>query len=96
MKELADMREQKQKHGVPSKIEGGPLYADGFDAALIGHLTREGCEVAVYDYQECVAVIMQDCDLSWEDAVDHMEFNVAGSYVGKRTPIFYYFTEEEE
>jgi len=95
MNELDSMLEQKRKHGVPPKIEGGPLYADGFDAALIGHLIRDGVQVAVYAYRECVDVLMEDCDLSWDNAVDHMEFNVTGSYVGSRTPIFHYFTEEE-
>ena len=96
-REMDIMREHKKKHGVPDKIDDGPLYADGFDAALIGHTTtREGVQVAVYDYGECVDVLMEEEELTWEDAIDHMEFNVTGAYVGNRTPIFYYFSDEEE
>ena len=96
MSELDIMRENKKKHGVPDKIDDGPLYADGFDAALIGHMTRKGVQVAVYDYGECVDVLMEEEELTWEDAIDHMEFNVTGAWVGSRTPIFYYFSDEEE
>ena len=72
------------------------LFADGFDEALIGHMTREGVQVAVYDYGECVDILMEEHELTWEDAIEHMEYNVTGSHVGPRTPIFYLFPEEEE
>ena len=26
--------------------------------------------------------------MDYEDAVEHMEFNVTGAYVGKQTPVF--------
>ena len=95
--EMQIMREHKREHGVPDKIDDGPLYADGFDAALIGHTTTQGgVQVAVYDYGERVDVLMEEEELTWEDAIEHMEFNVTGAYVGPRTPIFYYFADEEE
>jgi hypothetical protein len=33
--------------------------------------------------------------MSYDEAVDYMEFNVVGSYVGQQTPIFLQHTDEE-
>jgi hypothetical protein len=62
------------------------LTADGFDAAIVG-LTESGDVRVVYDYETCVRVLMAD-GMSEEDAIEHMSFNVMGSYVGEQTPIF--------
>jgi hypothetical protein len=45
---------------------------------------------AVYSYDKCVEVLERDMD--YEDAVEYMEFNVTGAYVGEQTPVF---TREE-
>jgi len=62
------------------------LTADGFDAAIIGVTDSVDVRV-VYDYETCVRVLMAD-GMSEEDAIEHMSFNVMGSYVGEQTPIF--------
>ena len=62
------------------------LTADGFDAAIVG-VTDGGVVRVVYDYETCVRVLMAD-GMSEEDAIEHMSFNVMGSYVGEQTPIF--------
>lgn len=63
------------------------LLADGFESALIGH-TQGSNVVAVYDYDLCVHILMERDDMTCMDAVEFMEFNVVGSYVGEKTPIF--------
>ena len=63
------------------------LLADGFDRALIGH-TQGMNVVAVYDYDLCIDVLVKNGEMSIEDAVEHMSFNVVGAYVGEKTPIF--------
>tara|TARA_B100001175_G_C19017658_1_gene406527 strand:+ start:71 stop:316 length:246 start_codon:yes stop_codon:yes gene_type:complete len=64
------------------------FIADGFDQALVGSsisaFNRE--QVAIYDYKECIAVLMKD--MSEEDAVEYFQYNVIGSWVGEDTPIF--------
>ena len=60
------------------------LIADGLDKAIIGY--KEG--KVVYDYDACVQVFMADNDWNFEDAIEWMEFNVVGAYVGPRTPLF--------
>jgi len=65
----------------------GLLKADGFDEAILGVGCQKGSEPAIiYDYNKCVEILMED--MSFEDAVEHMEFNVVDAYVGPQTPIF--------
>ncbi len=63
--------------------------ADGFENAFVGSsisaFNRE--QVAIYDYEECIAVLIQQ-DMNEEDAVEHFQYNVIGSWVGEDTPIF--------
>ena len=64
------------------------LLADGFEKAFIG-LGRQGPHrLAVYDYNKCVRILMKREDWSEEDALEWMEFNVVGAWVGEQTPIF--------
>ena len=71
------------------------LLADGFEDALIGYAERACSDiVAVYDRNKCIeCLIAEGC--SHEDAVEHFEFNVVGSYVGEKTPIFITIFEKE-
>lgn len=64
------------------------LLADGFDDAFIGIGSRCGQpDVAVYARDACVQALMSE-GLSLEDAEEHFDFNVAGAWVGDRTPVF--------
>lgn len=64
------------------------LTADGFDAAIVGITTGTiGEPRVVYDYDECVRILVVD-GMTEEEAIEHMSFNVTGSYVGEQTPIF--------
>ena len=62
------------------------LFADGFDDAVIGVDTYGR---GVYDYDKCVDILMEeDDDLEYIDAIEHMDYNVTGAYVGEFTPLF--------
>lgn len=65
------------------------LLANGFEKALIGFGHRHNQQVAIYDYWECVHILMKRDKMTEEDAIEHMEYNVIGSYVGEYTPIFF-------
>ena len=67
--------------------EENALLANGFEEALLGH-TQGLNLVAVYDYDKCVHILMERDKMSCEEAVEFMDFNVTGSYVGEKTPIF--------
>ena len=58
-----------------------------FDRAVVGVSQRIGMEdCIVYDVNEVLLILMQD--MSEEDALEHFNYNMAGSYVGETTPIF--------
>jgi hypothetical protein len=64
------------------------LLADGFDDAFIGTVTRCGQPpIAIYDHERCVEQLVSD-GLTYEEAVEYMDFNVTGAWVGDGTPGF--------
>jgi hypothetical protein len=67
----------------------GVLFADGYDEAFIGLGWRapHSGPVAVYDVETTVGIIMRG-GRSFEEALEHFESHVVGSYVGDRTPVF--------
>lgn len=64
------------------------LLADGFEDALIG-LVDGACRqpVACYDFARCVEILMAR-GMSEEDAIEYLDFNTLGAYVGEYTPLF--------
>ena len=67
--------------------ENEGLLADGFDSALIG-ITSGINPVAVYDINQMLTILVKRDKMSMEDALEHLDFNVIGAYVGEKTPIY--------
>ena len=65
------------------------LKADGFDDAIIG--VDESTMRLIYSVSKSIEILMKD-NMSYEDAIDYFYFNVSGSYVGEKTPIWCYDT----
>lgn len=63
------------------------LLFDGLDNALIGHTYRKGEFIAVYDYEKMVEIFMKEHGMSEEDAVEWIDFNVLGAWIGEQTPM---------
>jgi hypothetical protein len=60
------------------------LKADGFDDAIIG---IDGSSMRlIYSISKCIQILSKD--MSEEDAIEYFEYNVSGSYVGEKTPIW--------
>jgi len=60
------------------------LKIDGFDNAIIG--LQEGIQPRlVYDLWKIVDVLKED--MSEEDALDYIAYNITGAYVGESTPV---------
>jgi hypothetical protein len=73
---------------VLAEIDEEILMADGFDDAVIGYAQRCGQPaLVVYDRDKCIEVLMKD-GMTHEEAEEYFEFNVVGSWVGERTPLF--------
>lgn len=62
------------------------LSADGFDEAVIG--IEEGTMRLIYSVSQCIEILMTRDEMSLEDAMEHFRYNVSGSYVGEKTPIW--------
>lgn len=61
------------------------LFADGFDECIIGfdpNLWR-----VVYSRNQCIQKMVKE-GMDEEEAVEHLEFNTFGAYLGKGTPIW--------
>lgn len=72
------------------------LKAEGFDDAIIGMCQVHGEHVYAYDYEKCIEVLQRDQGFTYADSVEYMDFNVAGAYVGRHTPVFVHIGETEE
>ena len=67
----------------------GLLLADGLDDAIVGVGHRQGQQrVVVYDADLCVQVLMKREGWDHDEALEFLEFNTFGAWVGERTPIW--------
>lgn len=83
IKELEDsLRSWDEEH------DEGALFVPGFESALIGVAVQFAHQVAVYDYDKCLDVLIDRDGMDVEDAIEYMEYNVVGAYAGKSTPVF--------
>ena len=64
------------------------LLADGFEDAFVGVSLDWGPPKAVYFYDKCVDILIERDKMSYEAAVEFIEYNVVAAYVGKQTPLF--------
>ncbi len=58
--------------------------ADGFDDAIIG--IEEDTMKLIYSVSKCIDILKKQMDES--EAVEYFDFNVRGSYIGEKTPIW--------
>jgi len=64
------------------------LKADGFDNAIIGVQTTDPPRL-VYSVKRVVSQLTGE-GLSFEEAIEHFEYNIQGAYMGEQTPIWCY------
>lgn len=61
-----------------------------FDRAIVGVAVQAGgLQAVAYDADTIIQLLIEE-GLTWDDAMDHFEFNIAGAYVGPHTPVFLY------
>ena len=78
---------QEERHDLLEEMNPDILVADGLEGALIGYGGQFNQIVAVYSVQKVLAIYEKD-GMSHDEAREHFDFNVAGSWVGDGTPIF--------
>ncbi len=65
------------------------VKANGLEDAIIGVGSRINMpDVLIYSYNKCVKIFMEKEGWTHEEAVEWMDFNVVGAWVGETTPIF--------
>ena len=62
--------------------------AEGLGDALMGYGEQAGQTVAVYDYEQCLKIFMTRDGMDREEAAEHMSYNVAGTSLPGKTPVF--------
>lgn len=72
-----------------ANIEEDIVMADGLSDAFmgIGSIGPNGHTVAVYDSMRVIENLMKN-GMSQDEALEYYEFNIAGAYVGDKTPFF--------
>jgi hypothetical protein len=63
------------------------MTMDGYDDAIIGVVERIGLEVVCYDLDKVIEILMKQ-GMNEEDAWEWYQFNMVGSWVGDKTPVF--------
>ncbi len=65
------------------------VKANGLEDAIIGVGSRMNMpDVLIYSYNKCVKIFMEKEGWTHEEAIEWMDFNVVGAWVGDTTPIF--------
>ena len=68
------------------------LKADGLENAIIGiaDIWRNNSrhEVFVYDCKKIIEIFTEHHGMSEDEAIEFIQFNVEGAYVGDETPVF--------
>jgi hypothetical protein len=62
------------------------LFADGFDDCIVG-VTGGLSNCVVYDKKKMIEELVSQ-DMDEIDAIEYLEFNTWGAYVGENTPIY--------
>ena len=65
------------------------VKANGLEDAIIGVGSRMNMpDVLIYSYNKCVKIFMEKEGWTHEEAIEWMDYNVVGAWVGDTTPIF--------
>ena len=64
------------------------LLADGFDSAFMGICRVFDRTIICYNYEKCVEILAERGVMSHDEAVEYLEYNVVGAWVGTGTPAF--------
>lgn len=69
--------------------EDGLVALDGLDAALIGVSSRCGqASCLVYSSERIIRILVERDGMTRDEAEEFFDFNIAGAYMGERTPFF--------
>jgi hypothetical protein len=64
------------------------IKADGLDSAIIG--IEINSMRLIYSSNKIIQILIAENKMELEDALEFYEFNIAGAYIGDKTPIYCY------
>lgn len=85
------IRKAIDEHLAARNADDHMILADGFEEAFMGTANHpvDGL-VAVYDAAKCIQILIDRDAMEPEDAEDFFFFNTVGTYVGPKTPMFFW------
>jgi hypothetical protein len=66
----------------------GTLFADGFDAAVIGVDFNHSVPRVVYSIPAMAEILMKRDGMDYFEAVEFIQYNVISAHLGDGTPIY--------
>ena len=78
---------RKDIEDLYSDDEPNMLFADGYDKAIAG-VIWDGERTRVVYRTESILEILMDQGMTYDEAAEFFDFNVAGSYMGVYTPLY--------
>jgi len=61
---------------------------DGYNDCIIGVGTRCGMtDVFIYDKHKMITKLVRKDDMTYDEALEFIDFNIAGAFIGEDTPI---------
>ena len=65
------------------------VLVPGFEEAFIGLASRyDNEDIAVYDQERMIDILINRDDMSREEAWEYFEYNIRSAYYGERTPVY--------
>ena len=78
---------RKDIEDLYSADEPEMLFADGYDSAIEGVVWDGERTRVVYTTEKILAILMEQ-GMTYDEASEYFDFNVAGSHVGVYTPVY--------
>jgi len=65
---------------------------DNLDKAIIGtslvwDSLGKQIERVVYDGKKIISILIEQDEMTYEQAIEHIDYNIQGAYIGKDTPV---------
>ena len=64
------------------------LFADGYDDAIIGVCVGFDSGRVAYSMQKMIEIAAKDLSVDYDEAIEWLEYNTFGAFVGNNTPIY--------
>ena len=92
--EEAHEKKKQQILDFISYLDEPILLAEGFELAFLGLGYSFNGIYAIYDLVISLEILMQRDGMTYDEAEEFFEYNVIGSYVGDRMPVFLLMMKE--